>query len=129
MFKRFTHGFACLLLVLMPLQSIATANMSICNSLVQVQNHAHQHLQQTQLKPCHMHIAGMTNVRHDSCKHNSACKATCATLCANLSAMAAIPSDIKPVTLLASTQAIGFPEKNYVSITQANLQRPPISFI
>lgn len=133
MFKRFTHYFACLLLVLLPLQGIAAANMSICNSIMQAQNQLQRNnqqagAQQILVKPCHLHMAGMTNTQN-FCKHNTACKSTCATLCASISGMTAIPSDIKPVSLVALTLVISLSEKNYASITQPNLQRPPISFI
>ena len=124
MLKRFTYFFACVLLVLMPLQGIAAANMSICNSMMQ--SHEQQNIQQLQAKPCHMHMAGMTNIKQSSCKHDTACKTACATLCASLSVMTEMPSDIKPAHFMLSTALLSTPYQAYASITQPNLQRPPI---
>lgn len=130
MLKRFTHFIAYLLLVLMPLQGIAAANMSICNSMMQAQNHqqnqGQQNVEQQQAKPCHMHMPGLSNVKQNSCKHDTACKTTCATLCANLSVMTEMASDIKPANFMVSTVLISSPNQAYASITQPNLQRPPI---
>jgi len=124
MLKRFTHFFACLLLVLMPLQGIAAANMSICNSMMQ--SHEQQNVKQLQAKPCHMHMVGMANIKQSSCKHNTVCKTACATLCASLSVMTEMPSDIKPAHFMLSTALLSTPYQAYASITQPNLQRPPI---
>ncbi len=124
MLKQLTHFFACLLLVLIPLPGIAAANMSICNSMMQ--SHVQQNIKQLQAKPCHMHMAGMTNIKHSSCKHDTACKTACATLCASLSVMTEIPGDIKPAHFMLSTTLLSIPYQAYTSITQPNLQRPPI---
>ena len=127
MLKYFSQFFACLLLVLIPLQGIAAANMLVCNSMMQAQSHE-QNTQQVQAEPCHMHMAGMSkSTERLSEKHQSpCCKTTCATLCASLNAMTALPSSIKPATFLASTGLISSPYQAYASITQPNLQRPPI---
>ena len=124
MLKYFSQFLACLLLVLIPLQSIAAANMLVCNSIMQEQNNS----QQLQAEPCHMHMAGMSkSTESPSEKHQSpCCKTTCATLCASLNAMTALPSSIKPATFLVSTGLISIPYQAYASITQPNLQRPPI---
>ena len=124
MLKYFSQFLACLLLVLIPLQSIAAANMLVCNSIMQEQNNS----QQLQAEPCHMHMAGMSKSTESlSEKHQSpCCKTTCAALCASLNAMTALPSSIKPATFLVSTGLISIPYQGYASITQPNLQRPPI---
>lgn len=124
MLKYFSQFLACLLLVLIPLQSIAAANMLVCNSIMQEQNNS----QQLQAEPCHMHMAGMSkSTESPSEKHQSpCCKTTCAALCASLNAMTALPSSIKPATFLVSTGLISIPYQAYASITQPNLQRPPI---
>ncbi len=124
MLKHFSQFFACLLLVLIPLQSIAAANMLVCNSMMQAQSNP----QQVQVEPCHMHMAGMSkSMASPSEKHQSpCCKTTCATLCASLNAMTVLPSSIKPATFLVSTALISIPYQAYASITQPNLQRPPI---
>ena len=124
MLKYFSQFLACLLLVLIPLQGIAAANMLVCNSIMQEQNKS----QQLQAESCHMHMAGMSKSTANPLeKHQSpCCKTTCATLCASLNAMAALPSSIKPATFLVSTGLISIPYQAYASITQPNLQRPPI---
>jgi hypothetical protein len=50
MLKRSSHFFACLLLVLIPLQGFAAANMSVCNSIMQAQSGQ----QNSTNMPCHM---------------------------------------------------------------------------
>ena len=124
MLKYFSQFLACLLLVLIPLQGIAAANMLVCNSIMQEQNKS----QQLQAESCHMHMAGMSkSTESPSEKHQSpCCKTTCATLCASLNAMTALPSSIKPATFLVSSNLISIPHQAYASIIQPNLQRPPI---
>lgn len=124
MLRRFSRFFACLLLVLIPLQSIAAANIGICNSMMQSQAGE----QKSANMPCAKNMAGMSKVAQNQggCTHKSACKTICATLCASLSAMTALPSDIKPATFLVSAALISMPHQAYASITQPNLQRPPI---
>ncbi len=124
MLKYFSQFLACLLLVLIPLQGIAAANMLVCNSIMQEQNKS----QQLQAESCHMHMAGMSKSTENPLeKHQSpCCKTTCATLCASLNAMTALPSSIKPATFLVSSNLISIPHQAYASIIQPNLQRPPI---
>jgi hypothetical protein len=119
MLRRFSHFFACLLLVLLPLQGFAAANMSICNSMMQ--SSAEQAMQNM---PCHDNMN--SNAQHGE---KNTCKTSCATLCASLSTMTALPSNPQAATFLVSAQTVNFPQQVYVSITQPNLQRPPISFI
>ena len=126
MLKRFSHFFAYCLLVLIPLQGVAAANMSVCNSLIQSTAQ-----QVTHHMPCH---DGMSNVQHSektSDKHNekNASKARCATACASLNAMMALPSTALATPFLVTAQTVNLPQTLYVSITQASLQRPPISII
>jgi hypothetical protein len=122
--KRFSYFFAYLLLVLMPLQGFAASNMSICNSMMQVETSS---LKQMHHMPCHKHMANVADTQ--SCKHKNACKANCAALCASLSGPTALPNDVKPIALLVTSTALVGYTQTYVSITQPNLQRPPISFI
>ena len=128
MLRYFSQLFACLLLVLIPLQSIAAANMLVCNSMMQAQSDDQSNPQQVQAEPCHMHMAGISkSIENPLEKHQSpSCKTTCATLCASLNAMTALPSSIKPATFIVSTALISIPYQAYASITQPNLQRPPI---
>lgn len=127
MLKRFTYFLACLLLALLPLQGITAANMSICNSLMQAQASS---MKQMRNMPCHQliackHMASMAKSA-DSCKYKSSCKTNCAALCANLSALNALPSYIKPAPLLATSTVLVAYSQIYASIPQASLQRPPI---
>ena len=120
MLKRFSHFLVCLLLALIPLQAVAAANMSICNSIMQpgaqkVMNNM----------PCHNNMKN--NAKHlDKYSEKSTCKAYCATLCASLSAMTALPSNPPATNFLVVAQIVSFTQPVYVSITQPNLQRPPI---
>lgn len=130
MLTRFSHFFACLLVLLIPLQGFAAANMSACNALMQAAaNQAKQ--QEVQTTPCHEHIAGNTKTSGDlsnnhSGKHKSACKTNCATLCSSLCAMTALPSNIKPATLQDTSKAMSLLSQSYASITLTSPQRPPI---
>jgi hypothetical protein len=124
MLKRFSHFFACLLLVLIPLQGFAAANMSVCNSMMQAQSSQ----QKSTNMPCHMksmQMAGMTKAE-DNCKHKSTCKTACATLCASLSSMTALNQTAPVVPVLAASQAIVAHNETYTSYSPPNLQRPPI---
>ena len=130
MLTRFSRFFACLLVVLIPLQSFAAANMSACNALMQAAvNQTKQ--QGVRVMPCHEHMAGMTKTSGDlsnnhSNKHNNACKTNCATLCNSLCAMTALPSNIKPATLQDTSRAMTLFSQSYASITLPSPQRPPI---
>jgi hypothetical protein len=118
MLKRFPHFFACLLLLSMPLQSIAAANMLICNSLMQAESQVMQNM------PCHKNINKHDS--HQSGQQQSACKTVCATLCAGLNTIATLPISISAANLQLSTPLLNLPNQVYASITQASLQRPPI---
>lgn len=124
MLKRFSHFFACLLLVLMPLQGIAAANMSICNSMMQKTADT-----KVSATPCHKHanmqMAEMTKAA-DNCKHKSSCKNACATLCASLSNMTALNQSTPALPVLAASQAVVAYSETYTSYLPPNLQRPPI---
>ena len=125
MLKRFSHFFAYCLLVLIPLQVVAAANMSVCNSLMQSTAQQVMHNM-----PCH---DGMSNVQHSEEsgeKHNgkNTGKAHCATVCASLNGMTALPSMTPTTPFLVTAQTVNIQQQVYVSITQPSLQRPPISF-
>ncbi len=131
MLRRFSHFFAYLLLLLMPLQSIAAANMLVCNSMMQSSNQqAVQDVQAMQKMPCHegMSHEKMTGGANKQLpeKQQGFCKTVCAALCASANAMTTLPSNPPAATFLVSAQTVSFPQQVYVSITQPNLQRPPI---
>ena len=117
MLKRFSHFFASLLLMLMPLQGIAAANMSICNSLMQ--SSTQQDSQTMKNMPCH-DMNSNTHGKHPTCK------ASCAKLCASLNAMTTLPSNASVASFLALNILVQSSQQTYVSVTQPSLQRPPI---
>ena len=141
MFKCISYYFACLLVVLMPLQALAAANMLVCKDMMRT-SITQANTQKIENAPCHKHMASMTvdsknqhitNVEISGAeKYNkdtpckTSCKAVCATLCASLVTMAAQPNDITAVIFLVSSTLISMPNQVYASITQASLQRPPI---
>ena len=127
MLKRFPGFCVCLLLVLMPLQAISAAHMSICNSLMKANNPSQVSLtsDQMQIAPamsCHKHMGNVSK----KASHSTTCKTSCATLCASLSAITALPGDVNSTYLQALSQILSSDSQIYVSITQPNLQRPPI---
>ena len=125
MLKRFTHFAAYLLLVLMPLQALATANMLVCNSMMQsnAAKYAAENANSAASEmPCHQHKATQ---KADESQSTSSCKTTCANLCA----LTAMPVQIQCNFALNATQVFDFNYQIYASIPQQNLQRPPITFI
>jgi hypothetical protein len=118
MLRRCSHFFACLLLLLMPLQSIAAASMLICNSMMQVESQAMQNM------PCHQSMNKQNTNKSE--QHQSPCKTVCATLCASFSTMATLPVHMSVANFLLSTSKLNLPNQVYASVTQASLQRPPI---
>jgi hypothetical protein len=123
MLKRFSHFFAYLLLLLIPLQGLAAANMSVCNSLMQLAGET-----KTSAMPCHManmKMADMTKTS-DNCKHKNTCKTSCAALCASLSGITAVTQTAPAMPVIAASQAIAAHNETYTSYSPPNLQRPPI---
>jgi hypothetical protein len=125
MLKRYSHFFAYLLLVLMPLQSIAAANIAACNSLIQP---SHVSEVDAVSMPCHKHMAGTSeNASNPSgCYDNHTCKTNCALFYSSLTAMTTLPDCMKITAFSASFSFIGISHQSYISIIQPNLQRPPI---
>lgn len=135
MLKRYRHFFACLLLMLMPLHALATANMLVCNSLMQSQTAEKLANTTFSAMPCHQHMANMSDssTSYEPGKtsdfQQSPCKSSCAGVCANMCALTAMPVHTQSSFCLNVTQMFDFNSQPYASITQPNLQRPPISFI
>ena len=125
MIHSFSRFFACLLLVLIPLQGFAAANMSVCNSMMQlaIENKADS---KVSMMPCHknMHMASMTKTQ-DSYKHKSACKTYCATLCASLSGMTALTQTALAMPILMMSVVSPAYSDTYSSHSPTSLQRPP----
>ncbi len=125
MMKRFSHIAAYLLLVLMPLQALAAANLMLCNSLMQAG--VTQPAQAAKVMPCHQVASQISNAGQTGDESQSqVCKARCATMCASMHALTMnIQTDL-PKNL--STAIDAYPV-SYTSIAQQRLQRPPIFFI
>ncbi|MFW5432538.1 MAG: hypothetical protein ACKE5M_03415 [Methylophilaceae bacterium] len=120
MMKRFSHVVAYLLLVMMPLQALAAANLMVCNSLMQ----ASEVTQTANVMSCHqMNIAEKD---YASETQHQLCKARCAAMCAS---MAALTVSIETHFLENLPTAIDTDHHSYTSIAQQRFQRPPISFI
>jgi len=128
MLRPYLHAFAYLLLLVMPLQSIAAANMLVCNSLMQA---SHELRLQTSLAadteidnmPCH--IAGTDTADHQQTSPKAE-KGHCSTLCSSLCSAAALPQLLNlGLNTNSSTGAIAI-DQTYVSITLPAFQRPPI---
>jgi len=145
MLKRYSHFVAYLLLALLPMQALATANMLICNSMMQansveksvVKDSAELALSEM---PCHQTIKNeaIQNVVSDSSHDKShqqnshqpsSHKSSCASVCANMCALTAMPANIQSTFALNFTQTFDINHQSYASITLPNLQRPPIAFI
>ncbi|MES2500111.1 MAG: hypothetical protein V4570_06230 [Pseudomonadota bacterium] len=125
MLKRFSHFFAWLLLVLIPMQALATANMLTCNSIMQSSAAKQSAPVISGTMPCHQH---MTNPASES-NGKSSCKSTCASICASLCALTAMPVLNQLSFALNLMQIFDVNHQVYASITQPSLQRPPITFI
>lgn len=125
MIRYISKFFACLLLVLMPLQAIAASNMAVCNSMMQ----ATKVIEYSSADmPCHQHMENTTDVASGKHKSNykNVSKSHCAAMCASL-AVATMPTDgVDPIEYFVSSSSISMPYQSYASITQPNLLRPPI---
>lgn len=105
------------------MQALAAANMLVCNSMMQLET-----VQHTQsMMSCHEATENDTSARnhHPQTTHKSSCASVCASMCA----LTAIPFTTHSTFALNSSQVIEFNHLNYVSITLPNLQRPPITLI
>jgi hypothetical protein len=130
MLRRYLHFFAYLLLVLMPLQALASANMLVCNNIMQAQ--AVQEVMEavaTQQMPCHQHMDSSVKPLKNQDSHQSSCKAQCAKVCANLSALSILTNNIKSNFQPETAQVFDINNQNYTSVNLPSLQRPPIAFI
>lgn len=129
MLKRCSHFFAWLLLVLIPMQALATANMLVCNSMMQTSVVKQSAKLASNVMSCHED----TNTVSEDSQHGNhqplPYKSSCVSMCANICALMAMPTHIQSNFALNSIQLSGFKHLNYASITLPSLQRPPITFI
>jgi hypothetical protein len=123
--KFISQFFACLLLVLIPLQAIAATNMAVCNKMMQA-TAANEYVSADM--PCHKHMDNVVEVAQFQEKSNSntECESYCAAICASLYVISITSSMVNLSDYLVSTSIISKPDQAYASITQANLLRPPI---
>jgi hypothetical protein len=129
MLKRYSYFFVYLLLVFLPIQAFATANMLICNSVMQF-----SHAQKVEAsEPCHQHSASKhTNASKHAEPNNhatSTCQSNCASACASMCALAAIIAGMPSAFLHEMTTSFVFSHLSYASVTLPSLQRPPIFLI
>ena len=137
MFKRFSFLATLLLLVTMPLQSLAAANMLACASMANAAlkssiNNTASETKATEHSACHEMPSNKadtvsSNTYADHSKHqNSTCKINCALMCTNLCAINAIVSVVSFKFSSAHTNIQPFQPHHYASITLPSFQRPPI---
>ena len=122
MFKRLSIYAAYLLLILLPLQSLAAANMSVCRSMMQTESTQ----QKTTMPHCNMHMADAKQDTKNTPQQHDCCKGSCASLCASLCAITVLPSDLRLTSLATASQKIFNYQILYTSTTLSGLQRPPI---
>jgi hypothetical protein len=130
MLRRYLHGFAYLLLLVMPLQSIAAANMLVCNSLMQSN---HKLSIQTGLNadteagadsmPCHSAEADVADHQQST---PIAGKGHCGALCNTLCTVATLPHILNLGLIVSASNRVITIDQTYVSITLPAFQRPPI---
>ncbi len=117
MLKRFIF-IIYLLLAILPMQSIASASMLVCNSMM---------TRQSETDTCHQHHLQQSEEKNHS-EHTSSANLHCVVVCASLCAANAIGSQMT-LHLPTAAQTVFIPLKTvYASITLPSLLRPPISF-
>lgn len=123
--KLISQFFACLLLVLIPLQANAALNMAVCNKMMQA-NISNEYISTDM--PCHKHMDNVVEVAQfqEKSNPNSECETYCAAICASLNVISITNNMFNLSDYLVSTPIISKPDQAYASITQANLLRPPI---
>lgn len=126
MLRRFSYFIACFLLVLMPIQAFAAANMLVCNSMMKL-NTLKTPINAT---ACHEHVSDADDSATPSHAEDSAHqKPSCASACAHLCALVAITIQTPLTFAFSPVQAFDANHQDYTSVTLASLQRPPIAFI
>lgn len=139
MLKLYRQIVAYLLLVFLPMQAFAAANMLVCHGMMQAKKAIHSLQVETQMQveagvdvdtdamPCHSHQTTQ-HTQHDH-SHQSACQSGCASACVSMCSLVAFPSNIASVTLFEASQLSTTAYFNYASITLPNPHRPPIFLI
>jgi hypothetical protein len=117
--KSYIHWTVYVLLLLLPLQSIAAANMLVCNRFQQV-NHTMDSAKATM--PCHDSVEDDSS----SAPSQQQVKNDCKMICSSLLTASAIPYALN-LSLSANTvPRLISSEGTYLSVTLPRFQRPPI---
>lgn len=127
MLRTYLRKFAYLLLLLLPLQSVAAANMLVCNSLMQASAAAASNQPDDlaeHVMPCHNMAIDQAEDQAPHTDH--ATKTNCSTLCSSFCAAAALVHSINIPLHFSAASRIAPVEHSYVSITLPAVQRPPI---
>lgn len=110
------------------MQALATANMLVCNSIMQ----ANIVKQSAELTPnvmaCHQDMHSVVSEDSGHINQQLPHKSSCVNMCANMYALIVMPQ-IQSIFALSFTQVFDYNHLSYASITLPNLQRPPIALI
>lgn len=126
MFERYRLIIAWVLMVFLPLQAFASANMFICQSMMPIQLVAHTEPVAASM-PCHTHHASQTI--QDSYQNQSPCQSECAAICVGMCSLIAFPVNFNSLTMLKQQQVHETVYISYASVVLPNPHRPPISLI
>ncbi|MGX8883182.1 hypothetical protein ACWWD9_08205 [Methylovorus sp. SPW-M1] len=111
-----------LLLVTLPMQSVAAVSLPLIQAISQSQEQLDK-----ESMPCHDHMFMASGMSAPLETGKAACKDTCAAVCLALGSLGMALCDTALPLLFSSTIQIGSTELIYVSVIPANLFRPPIS--
>lgn len=111
-----------LLLVTLPMQSVAAVSLPLIQAAPQSQAQLDK-----QTMPCHDHMSMASGIKAPPETGKAACKNTCAAVCLALGSLAMASCETALPLLFSSTTRIGSIELIYASVIPANLFRPPIS--
>jgi hypothetical protein len=117
--KRYIHWPVYVLLLLLPLQSIAAANMLVCNRLQQV-NHTMDAAKATM--PCHDSVEDDSSSVPSQQQVNNDCK----MICSSLLTASAVPYALTISVITNTVPRLMSSEDTYLSVTLPRFQRPPI---
>jgi hypothetical protein len=123
MIRRYSQIFVYLLLVFLPIQALAHANMLACNRMMQ----ASKMESAEAVMPCHQEALSMQSEHQDQTKSTNL--SSCSSLCASMCALTTMPLSSQLTLSIETTQAIEYQHLSYTSVPLSSLHRPPIAFI
>lgn len=114
-----------LLLLLLPLQSLAAASMLICNSFKQLNDIIHNESPRmaTEEMPCHATMDGKQDTQP---VHKKDTKNYCGIMCGSLLAASVTPGAFQLSVHLNKAPHVVSNAETYISVSLPKLQRPPI---